>query len=146
MLRHLHPCSCQRNSLMVHLFLMCNPLLSGQFHLATCLIHAALMNFWSSRPGLTRAFDQWWGIHASASDAQAQCAMWGVMSSLLMSAGIVQGTAKVSNITEREGFRRLRISFPSGATAGVQIGASVALNGTCLTVGPFSQQAAWDDR
>jgi len=48
--------------------------------------------------------------------------------------GIVQGTAKVSNITEREGFRRLRISFPSGATAGVQIGASVALNGTCLTV------------
>ncbi len=50
-------------------------------------------------------------------------------------AGIVQGTAEVASVRCRPQFSSLDISFPSGAADGVRIGASVAVNGTCLTVG-----------
>ncbi len=49
-------------------------------------------------------------------------------------AGIVQGQAAVVDVEERENFRSIRIEFPAGKVDGVQIGASVAVNGTCLTV------------
>ncbi|CAL5224485.1 g7179 [Coccomyxa viridis] len=48
--------------------------------------------------------------------------------------GIVQGQAAVVDVEERENFRSIRIEFPDGKADGVQIGASVAVNGTCLTV------------
>mmetsp|Transcript_16257 Transcript_16257/g.51074 ORF Transcript_16257/g.51074 Transcript_16257/m.51074 type:complete len:302 (-) Transcript_16257:89-994(-) len=48
--------------------------------------------------------------------------------------GIVQGTAAVDSVTKRGDFMRMTIAFPTGATAAVQIGASVSINGTCLTV------------
>lgn len=48
--------------------------------------------------------------------------------------GIVQGKAQVRKIHEKESFRSFEIEFPGNAIQGVQIGASVAINGTCLTV------------
>ena len=54
-------------------------------------------------------------------------------------AGIVQGLAEVDAMEPRgdagaSDFRALRVRFPAGAAAGAQQGASVAINGTCLTV------------
>eukprot|EP00878_Enallax_costatus_P019078 GHUV01020116.1.p1 GENE.GHUV01020116.1~~GHUV01020116.1.p1 ORF type:complete len:172 (+),score=38.36 GHUV01020116.1:164-679(+) len=51
-----------------------------------------------------------------------------------MFTGIVQGTAAVADLDSKENFKAFRIQFPSGKAEGVQIGASVAINGTCLTV------------
>lgn len=51
-----------------------------------------------------------------------------------MFTGIVQGLAEVVHIRAETGLHTLQIRFPSGAVSGVAIGASVALNGTCLTV------------
>ena len=50
-------------------------------------------------------------------------------------AGIVQGTARVARVDARpDGTRAFDVAFPGAAAAGAAIGASVALNGTCLTV------------
>ena len=46
----------------------------------------------------------------------------------------MQGTATVARIDSKPDFRSLELEFPAGAAQGVQIGASVAINGTCLTV------------
>ena len=47
----------------------------------------------------------------------------------------MQGRARVVSLQkEAPGFARLRAEFPPGAADGVALGASVALNGTCLTV------------
>lgn len=52
-----------------------------------------------------------------------------------MFTGIVQGTGKVSKVEARgRGFRSLEVELPAGACRDVAIGASVAINGTCLTV------------
>lgn len=51
-----------------------------------------------------------------------------------MFTGIVQGTAEVVEVDGKTNFSQLQIQFPAGRTAGVQTGASVAINGTCLTV------------
>jgi riboflavin synthase len=51
-----------------------------------------------------------------------------------MFTGIVQGTATVAAITDRPGLRTLRLAFPPGFGAGLALGASVAVDGTCLTV------------
>ncbi len=52
-----------------------------------------------------------------------------------MFTGIVQGTATVEVIEDLQGLRRLRLSFPDPAVLhGAQVGASVAVNGVCLTV------------
>ena len=48
--------------------------------------------------------------------------------------GIVQGTAEVSDVEMKQDARSFRITFPTGATNAVTQGASVAINGTCLTV------------
>lgn len=49
--------------------------------------------------------------------------------------GIVQGKATVQEVDQRAaGAATLTIAFPPGALAAVTIGASVAINGTCLTV------------
>mmetsp|Transcript_2607 Transcript_2607/g.4679 ORF Transcript_2607/g.4679 Transcript_2607/m.4679 type:complete len:249 (-) Transcript_2607:178-924(-) len=48
--------------------------------------------------------------------------------------GIVQGTAEVAEVVGKQDARSFQIEFPQGAASGVQQGASVAINGTCLTV------------
>ncbi len=51
-----------------------------------------------------------------------------------MFTGIVQGVAQVAAITDRPGLRSFRLAFPPGFTQGLDIGASVACDGLCLTV------------
>lgn len=51
-----------------------------------------------------------------------------------MFTGIVQGIAVVENITTATGLSTFAIRLPDNSTEGVTIGASVAINGTCLTV------------
>lgn len=51
-----------------------------------------------------------------------------------MFTGIVQGIATVEEITARPGLSTFAIRLPAKNTEGVTIGASVAINGTCLTV------------
>lgn len=66
---------------------------------------------------------------ASAQAPAVSAASWG--------AGIVQGTAEVVALRRKTDFSSLDISFPAGAADGVQLGASIAINGTCLTVRHF---------
>lgn len=51
-----------------------------------------------------------------------------------MFTGIVQGTAEVVAIEEAEAFRTHVIALPEALRHGLEIGASVAHNGVCLTV------------
>lgn len=51
-----------------------------------------------------------------------------------MFTGIVQGVARVARITDRPGLRSFTLSFPPGFVQGLEIGASVACDGVCLTV------------
>lgn len=51
-----------------------------------------------------------------------------------MFTGIAQGTAEVAQLESKENFKSFQIQFPAGKTQNIQIGASVAVNGTCLTV------------
>lgn len=51
-----------------------------------------------------------------------------------MFTGIVQGTAEVVEIIRKKDFQTHIVRFDSQAIAGVEIGASVAHNGCCLTV------------
>ena len=51
-----------------------------------------------------------------------------------MFTGIVQGVAHVATITDRPGLRSFELAFPPGFDSGLEIGASVACDGVCLTV------------
>ena len=51
-----------------------------------------------------------------------------------MFTGIVQGVAQVATLTDRPGLRTFTLSFPQGFCEGLEIGASVACDGVCLTV------------
>jgi riboflavin synthase len=51
-----------------------------------------------------------------------------------MFTGIVQGTARVTAAVDRPGLRSFTLRFPPGFGAGLAIGASVAVDGVCLTV------------
>ena len=51
-----------------------------------------------------------------------------------MFTGIVQGVAKVAATIDRPGLRTFRLQFPPSFAAGLAIGASVAVDGVCLTV------------
>ena len=51
-----------------------------------------------------------------------------------MFTGIVQGLATVRSITDRPGLRSFTLAFPPGFCEGLAIGASVAVDGVCLTV------------
>jgi riboflavin synthase len=59
-----------------------------------------------------------------------------------MFTGIVQGVARVTQLTDHSGLRTLRLGFPSGFDGGLQVGASVAVDGTCLTVSALHDGAA----
>ncbi|MDX1589641.1 MAG: riboflavin synthase subunit alpha [Oleiphilaceae bacterium] len=62
-----------------------------------------------------------------------------------MFTGIVQGQARVSQIEALTGLKRFAITFPEPALEGVQTGASVAINGACLTVVSQQGQTLWFD-
>lgn len=51
-----------------------------------------------------------------------------------MFTGIIQGTAEIVAIDERTNFRTHSVRLPHGLTKGVELGASIAHNGCCLTV------------
>ncbi len=51
-----------------------------------------------------------------------------------MFTGIVQGIAQVAEITDKEGLRSFTLEFPPGFCQDLEIGASVACDGVCLTV------------
>lgn len=51
-----------------------------------------------------------------------------------MFTGIVQTKLPIRQIDEREDFATLTLAFPPALREGLNIGASVAINGTCLTV------------
>ena len=51
-----------------------------------------------------------------------------------MFTGIVQGIASVHALTDKPGLRSYTLAFPPGFAQGLAIGASVAVDGTCLTV------------
>jgi riboflavin synthase len=51
-----------------------------------------------------------------------------------MFTGIVQGVARVSAVVERLGLRTFTLQFPARFGRGLEVGASVAVDGTCLTV------------
>ena len=51
-----------------------------------------------------------------------------------MFTGIVQGVARIQAITDLEGLRTFTIDFPNGFCENLTIGASVSIDGVCLTV------------
>ena len=51
-----------------------------------------------------------------------------------MFTGIVQGVATIRSIKDESGIRTVEIEFPAGFCAGLEIGASVSVDGVCLTV------------
>jgi riboflavin synthase len=59
--------------------------------------------------------------------------------------GIVQGRATVAGVTDTDGVRALTLQFPPGALTGLTIGASIAVDGVCLTaVASDADQARFD--
>ncbi len=59
-----------------------------------------------------------------------------------MFTGIVQGVARVERTQDRSGLRTLRLSFPAGFDSGLQVGASVSVDGVCLSATALHQGAA----
>lgn len=51
-----------------------------------------------------------------------------------MFTGIVQGTGEIVSAKDHNALRTLEIEFPAGFTDGIAVGASVSIDGTCLTV------------
>lgn len=51
-----------------------------------------------------------------------------------MFTGIIQAVATVAAVHDREGLRTFAIEFPEGFCTGLAIGASVSVDGVCLTV------------
>ena len=64
-----------------------------------------------------------------ASSGDSSC-----VEAIVLDTGIVQGQGQVVAIEKRQDFRSIQVKFPVGKVDGIQIGASVAINGTCLTV------------
>ncbi|WP_233079466.1 riboflavin synthase subunit alpha [Rheinheimera soli] len=57
-----------------------------------------------------------------------------------MFTGIVQAKVKVSEISDQEQFRRLTLEVPAQLLQNLERGASISVNGTCLTATEFHQQ------
>lgn len=51
-----------------------------------------------------------------------------------MFTGIVQGTSTLKSITDANGMRTLVLEWPPGFSEGLVVGASVSVDGVCLTV------------
>jgi riboflavin synthase len=61
-----------------------------------------------------------------------------------MFTGIVQGIATVRALTDKPGLRSFTLAFPPGFADGLAVGASVAVDGTCLTVTALRSPAQGD--
>ncbi len=61
-----------------------------------------------------------------------------------MFTGIVQGIARVEQLSDRSGLRSFRLAMPPGFATGLAIGASVAVDGVCLTVTALHGDTAAD--
>lgn len=59
-----------------------------------------------------------------------------------MFTGIVQGKARVKSIESRQSLNKLTVTFPSSSLNNLSRGASIALNGCCLTVTDFDTAAS----
>jgi len=59
-----------------------------------------------------------------------------------MFTGIVQGIATVSSLQDKPGLRSFTLGFPPGFDTGLAIGASVAVDGVCLTATALREGAA----
>ena len=62
-----------------------------------------------------------------------------------MYTGIVQGTARVLSVLQELGHKRIVLAQESSLFDNVDIGASVSVNGTCLTVSAYSSNTATFD-
>lgn len=62
-----------------------------------------------------------------------------------MFTGIIQGIAHIRAVTRRTGLDTLTVAFPPAALTGVARGASIALDGCCLTVTEFDADSAQFD-
>jgi riboflavin synthase len=62
-----------------------------------------------------------------------------------MFTGIVQGLAKVKSVEKLEGLTRYSIELPSELTSGLQLGASVSVDGVCQTVIRTQGAEVWFD-
>ncbi|MCH8621495.1 riboflavin synthase subunit alpha [Undibacterium sp. TS12] len=51
-----------------------------------------------------------------------------------MFTGIVQGIARIAQVSDKTGLRTYQLEFPQGFCKDLEIGASVAVDGVCLTV------------
>lgn len=60
-----------------------------------------------------------------------------------MFTGIVQTQAEISQIDDIDGFRRLRVAVPPEHLQQLSRGASIAINGVCLTATEFDSAAGW---
>ena len=54
-----------------------------------------------------------------------------------MFTGIVQGTARVTACRRKTGLMQLELELPPARAEGLETGASIAVNGTCLTITAF---------
>jgi riboflavin synthase len=59
-----------------------------------------------------------------------------------MFTGIVQGQATVQALADQPGLRRITLGFPPGFRRGLNIGASVSVDGVCLTVSSLKRSDA----
>lgn len=60
-----------------------------------------------------------------------------------MFTGIVQGKASILEISGTDNLKTLKIGFPDGALKNISKGASIAINGTCLTATAFDLEQNW---
>ncbi|GLR64198.1 riboflavin synthase [Marinospirillum insulare] len=62
-----------------------------------------------------------------------------------MFTGIVQGMAKLQYLERKTNLSTFGVHLPTAAREGMQVGASVALNGVCLTITHWDEQAVYFD-
>ena len=62
-----------------------------------------------------------------------------------MFTGIVQGVAEVAHLEAKNNLTTLGLALPQETRQGLQVGASVAINGVCLTVTHWDEQAVYFD-
>ncbi|SFW98272.1 riboflavin synthase subunit alpha [Marinospirillum alkaliphilum] len=62
-----------------------------------------------------------------------------------MFTGIVQGVAELASLERKSNLSTLGICLPPATREGLQVGASVAINGVCLTVVRWDDQAVYFD-
>ena len=62
-----------------------------------------------------------------------------------MFTGIVQGVAEVTSLEKKQQLSTLGLALPEAQREGLQVGASVAINGVCLTVTHWDEQQVFFD-